>query len=74
MQAAAASTARNTHVATTFVELPMSRFWKKASVITPATDPPIKKYRMRFIDLLAVYDDAGCQLWLRGRKRAFWIA
>src|ERR1700731_4885217 len=50
MQVTAASTERNTNVATTSVELPMSRFWKKASAITPATHPPIKKYRIRFID------------------------
>jgi len=40
----------------------MSRFWKKASAITPATHPPIKTYRIRFIDLLVVYDDGGYQL------------
>src|ERR1700678_936944 len=68
MQVAAASTERNTNVATTFVELPMSRCWKKASAITPATHPPIRKYRMRFIDLLAVCDGAGCQLWRGGLK------
>jgi hypothetical protein len=52
----------------------MSRFWKKASAIKPATHPPIKEYRMRFIDLLAGYNDAGFQLWRDGRKRAFSVA
>ena len=72
--AAAARTERNANVATTSVELPMPRCWKKASAVTPETLPPIRKYRMRFIDLLAVYDEAGCQLGRGGRKTAFWAA
>jgi hypothetical protein len=73
MQVAAASIERNTAVATTSVELilPISRFWKKASAVTPATHPPIKKYRMRFIDFPAVFDDARYQLWRGGPNGRF---
>ena len=81
MQVAAASIERNTNVATTSVELPMSRFWKKASAITPATDPPIKKYRMRFIDLLGLARTCSQSATMRdvsygaaGVKGAFWVA
>jgi hypothetical protein len=58
MQVAVASTEKNTAIATISVELlPISRCWKKASAVTPATHPAIKTYRTRFIDLLAVCDD-----------------
>ena len=73
MQVAAARTETNTNATTTSVELPMSGFWKKASAITPATDPPIKKYRVRFIDLLAVDDNADVSYGAVGVKGAFWV-
>jgi hypothetical protein len=52
MQAVAANAERNTTEATTSDELilPICCSWKKASAATPARHPPIKRYRMPFIE------------------------